>query len=333
MASHDIDRGDGLSDTGTAFFTSSTSAYILSDVTTSNTGTYVSGGFDSLGNPYTSRPILIVDVTVRVGGVGFGGPTSTGSYQPLLSTQDDGTPSTRSGGNTTPGGTTVSATTSSDFQFAAFTNTKYYYGFQERGVGSSIVHGRGGTSGTIWRNGVSTVSNSRISGRVVQNSIPNEPTNFLVNSASITPTSMQFTWTAPTDDGGGSTEIKGYRINYKVNTASVWSVLVANTGSNATSATVTELSPSTSHDFQVAALNETTDLHNASDYSSITSHVGVRSSTVTASTIADHQLKVFVGGEFKNGIVKVWSGSEFKNVANTNVSVWTGSAFVNVKLT
>jgi len=31
--------------------------------------------------------------------------------------------------------------------------------------------------------------------------------------------------------------------------------------------------------------------------------------------------------------MKVWTGSEFKTVANTNVSVWTGSEFKNVKLT
>jgi len=43
MASHDITLGDGLSDTGTAFFLSATDDYVTSDVTTSNTGTYVSG--------------------------------------------------------------------------------------------------------------------------------------------------------------------------------------------------------------------------------------------------------------------------------------------------
>lgn len=333
MASHNITLGDGLDDAGTSFFTSSENAYITSDVTTSNTGTYTSGGFDSLGNAYTSRPILVVDVTVRVGGTGIGGPTSTGSYQPLFSTQADGTPSTTSGGNTTPGGTTVSASTDASFVFAGFSNTKYYYGFRERGVGSSVVYARGGTSGTIWRNGVSTVSNSRISGRITQSSIPNAPTNFAVNSASITPTSMQFTWTAPTDDGGDSCTIKGYRINYKEDSASTWSVLVANTGSSTTSATVTGLSPSTAYDFQVAALNDTTDLHNNSNYNNITAHVGVRSSTLSVTTLADHQIKVFVGGEFKKGVVKVWNGTQFKTVANTNISVWTGSAFKNVKLT
>jgi len=265
MASHDIGLGDGLGDTGTAWFSSAIDDYIISDVTTSNTGTYVSGGFDSLGNSYTSRPILIVDVTVRVGGTGSGGPTSTGSYQPLLSTQNDGTPSTRSGGNVTPGGSTVSASTDSNFEFAGFSNTKYYYGFQERGVGSTIVYARGGTSGSIWQNGTLAVSSSRLSGRVTQSSIPNAPTSFAVNSASITPTGMQFTWTAPTDDGGDSCSIKGYRINYKANTASLWSVLVANTGSITTSVTVGGLSPSTNYDFQVAALNDTTDLHNASN--------------------------------------------------------------------
>ncbi len=347
MASHTITLGDGTDDTGTSWFTSATDDYIISDVTTSNTGTYVSGGFDSLGNPYTSKPILIVDVTVRVGGnaTSLGGPVSNGSYQPLLSTQSDGTPSSTAGGNVTPGGSTVSADTDSNFQFAAFTNTKYYYGFRERGVGGNIVYGRGGSSGSIWQNGTLRQSNSRISGRIVQNSIPNEPTNFAVNVASITPTGMQFTWTAPTDNGGASSSIKGYRINYKANSASLWSVLVANTGSTSTSATVTGLSPSTNYDFQVAALNDATDLHNSSDYSSITAHVGVRSSTVTVSTIADHQLKVWVvpegggSGEFKKGVVKVWvvpeggGPGQFKTVANTNVSVWTGTEFKNVKLT
>lgn len=332
MASHDITLGDGLSDTGTAYQLSSINDLLASDVTTSNTGTYVSGGFDSLGNEYTSRPIMIVDVTVRVGG-SYDGYTSTGRYQPLISTQSDGTPSTRSGGNVTPGSTTSNASTDSSFQFAAFSNTKYYYGFDELNVGNTIVFARGGSSGTIWKNGSSVYSNSRISGRITQSSIPNAPTNFAVNSSSITPTGMQFTWTAPTDDGGDSCTIKGYRINYKINSASTWSVLVANTGNSTTNTTVTGLSPSTNYDFQVAALNETTDIHNSSDYSSITAHVGVRSTTVTVSTIADHQLKVWVDGEFKKGIVKVWNGSQFKTVANTNISVWTGTEFKNVKLT
>jgi len=95
---------------------------------------------------------LITDVTVRVGGTGVGGPTSNGSYQPLFSTQSDGTPSTRSGGNVTPGASTVNASTDSNFEFVAFTNTKYYYGFQERGVGANVVFARGGSSGTVWRN-------------------------------------------------------------------------------------------------------------------------------------------------------------------------------------
>lgn len=328
MASHDITLGDGLSDNGTSWFTSATDDYIISDVTTSNTGTYVSGGFDSLGNDYTSRPILIVDVTVRAGGnaISLGGPVSTGRYQALISTQDDGTPNTRSGGAETPGATTESISTDGNFKYKAFSNTKYYYGFQELGTGSSIVYGRGGSSGSIWQNGTLRQSNSRISGRITQSSIPNAPTNFAVNVSSITPTGMQFTWTAPTDDGGDSCTINGYRINYKANSASLWSVLVANTGSTATSATVTGLSPSTSYDFQVAALNDVTDLHNSSDYSSITAHVGVRSSTVTATTIADHQLKVWV-------VPEGGGPGQFKTVANTNVSVWTGTEFKNVKLT
>jgi hypothetical protein len=335
MSSRDITLGDGLSDIGLSFFTSAIDDYIISDVTTSNTGTYVSGGFDSLGNAYTSRPILIVDVTVRAGGnaTSVGGPVSNGRYQALISTQTDGTPNARSGGANTPGGTTANVSTDSSFRYAAFSGTKYYYGFQELGTGNNIVYARGGSSGSIWQNGTLRVSSSRISARVTQSSIPNAPTSFAVNAASITPTGMQFTWTTPTDDGGDSCEIKGYRINYKANAASLWSVLVANTGSTATSATVSGLSPSTSYDFQVAALNDTTDLHSASNYSSITAHVGVRSSTVTVSTIADHQLKVFVDGEFKKGVMKVWDGSEFKTVANTNISVWTGSAFKNVKLT
>lgn len=332
MSTNTTSRGDGLSDSGTAYLLSAIDDYVTSDFTVSSGGTYTSGGFDSLGNAYTSKPVMITDVSVRVGG-SFDGYTSSGRYQPLISSQKDGTPSTKSGGNTTPGSSTVTATTDGNFKYAAFVGTTYYYGFEELGVGNTIVFGRGGSSGTIYRNGTTTFSSSRISGSITQDSIPNEPTSFAVNSASITPTSMQFTWVAPTDDGGSSCTIKGYRINYKTNSSSTWSVLIANTGSNATTATVTGLSPSTSYDFEIAALNETTDLHNNSDYSSITSHVGVRSSTVSANTISDHQIKVFVGGEFKNGIVKVWDGTEFKTVANANVSLWTGSAFKNVKLT
>lgn len=334
MASDTVSLGDGTGDTGTAYqLSTALNTKLMSDFTPGTAGTYISGGFDSLGNAYTSRPIMVYDVSVRVGGSYDGYTNNAQSLTPIMSSQSDGTPSYGSGGSVSPTSGTVTASSNSSFANRAFAGTKYYYGFNQGGSGTVIVFARGGSSGTIWRNGATAYSNSRISGSVSWSSIPSAPQSVSVNVASISPTSAQITWTAPADDGGSATSILGYRINYRKGSSGLWSVYGSgNTGTTATSIVLTDLDPSQYYEVQVAATSTVTDLHN-SDYSVITAHVGERSSTVSFTTLADHQIKVWDGTEFRKAYIKVWDGAAFKTVANASVSVWTGSEFKNVKIT
>jgi hypothetical protein len=63
----------------------------------------------------------------------------------------------------------------------------------------------------------------------------------------------QLSWTAPSDNGGA--DITGYRIRAASNGSTSYSPVVANTGSNATSYSVTGLTNGTPYQFRVSAIN------------------------------------------------------------------------------
>ena len=345
MGSWTTTLGDGLGDPGRAYIGGGAAGVdVVSDVVIAANLAYTSGGFDSLGNAYTSKPVMIINVTVRVGGtttITIGGTpttfTNNSDVVPQIGPNNNGTSSTN--GTTTYTSitsTTTSVTTQAGFKYAAMTGSTHYYGFELiSGTGSTIVFARDdGTAGTTWKDGTQS-HESGISGQITQSSIPNEPTS--LSTSLITANGLRLAWTAPTDNGGTDCSILGYRINYKLSTATRWSVLVANTGTTTTNATLANLTPETTYNFQVAAINQVTDLHNnragvPTVYNSITAHVGVRSATITATTDADHQLRVWDGTQFKKANVKVFDGTNFIEFANTTAKVWTGTAFVQVKL-
>lgn len=72
-------------------------------------------------------------------------------------------------------------------------------------------------------------------------------------TATATGEGAQLSWTAPSNNGGA--DITGYRIRSASNGSSSYSTLVANTGSTATSYSVTGLTNGTPYQFRVSAIN------------------------------------------------------------------------------
>jgi hypothetical protein len=334
--------GEGIGDAANQTLTLSNTEDVLSEYTVNSSSTYVSGGFDSLGNSYTTRPIGIIDVTVRVGRSG----TANVGVRPTFKTNLSGKVSSRV--NSTVilytsslqvlGDTSLS--TEAEYVYPLFTSDTGYYGFRGMGPSGSIEYGRGGTGAiySVYQLIQSTVTSvDSISGSVTQASIPSAPGSFSFSSPP-TDTTIYLQWNPPADDGMQSpaaysaSNIKGYRINYRNDPEENWKVLVANTGSNATTATVTGLSPSTYYELQFAALNAVTDAHNTS-YSSITAHVGARGPAQSFTTaVSTNDARIWTGSEFKKSIIKIWDGSAWIQYPNVRAKVWNGTVFKDLVL-
>jgi hypothetical protein len=82
------------------------------------------------------------------------------------------------------------------------------------------------------------------------NTAPGSPTGL---AGTATSTSVALTWVAPTSNGGAT--ISDYVVEFKLNSASTWSVFNKGGASTNLAATVTGLNPSTPYDFRVSALN------------------------------------------------------------------------------
>src|SRR5207245_9789910 len=80
--------------------------------------------------------------------------------------------------------------------------------------------------------------------------LPTSPTSLRATSAS--PTSISLSWTAPANSGGSA--ILGYKIEYKIGTGT-YAVLVANTGTSATSFMNTGLTAGTTYTYRVSGIN------------------------------------------------------------------------------
>jgi hypothetical protein len=330
--------------------------YLTSNIILSTSSTYVSGGFDSIGNSYTTRPIAVTDVSVRVGRY----QSQSATIKPIFRTNISAPPLVNStvllDTGTLAVGQDTTLSTESTYIYPVFANSStVYYGFQGISGSGIVEYGRGGDTGDIYyhrfiNNTFNLIDEAggadKLDGSITQVSIPSAPGN--VNAPNVTDTTANITWTAPADDGMQSpaaynaSNIKGYRINYRNSSLENWKVLVANTGSNSLSATINELTPSKYYEVQVAALNAVTDEHNKKIFytgnespfdSSITAHVGVRSATYSFTTaVSTHDIRVWTGTTFKKGIVKIWDGSAFLQYPNITAKVWSGTAFKDVPL-
>lgn len=340
--------GDGISDPANQTISMNSLTYLVSNNTIRTESTYISGGYDSLGNQYTTRPVAITDVSVRVGR--NGGSTSFIALRPLFKTSLLGFPAVNATtainmADLSPA-QDITLSTESTYIYPAFANgATIYYGFEGVSGSGTIEYGSGGGNNSIYyqlQSGstITTISelagSDKLSGGFTQASIPSSPGN--PNALSVTDISANIIWSAPTDDGMQSpaaysaSNINGYRINYRNSGSENWKVLVANTGSNALFKVVQELTPSTYYEIQVAALNDVTDAHNSS-YGSITAHVGSRSITHPFTTaVSTNDVKVWDGSGFKKGRVKIWNGSSWLEYPNISVKTWNGTAFEDAAL-
>lgn len=323
--------GGGIEDTGFSYFLSFLSTTdVTSPWSPSSAYTITSGAFDATGvTASTVKPAMVRRLRLRLGGT-YDGYSGTADTKLRISTNDDGS-SGQIGSTYNQTGTTGTASSGS-VTVPVIVGTTYYYGVRgQDNTGGNFFYAKGG-SGKIIKDGTTVTTADELSGDILVWSIPSAPGT--PTASNITSTSLTLTWTAPADDGVqespgaySAANIRGYRINYRVTGTSAWSVLVANTGSNALSRTITSgLNRNTSYDFQVAALNIVTDAHNT-DYSSITAHVGARSGTRTATTLSGGP-KVWNGTGWSQSELKVWTGSGWTTGAQTKV--WNGSGWSNI---
>src|SRR5437899_3954696 len=81
--------------------------------------------------------------------------------------------------------------------------------------------------------------------------LPPQPPTGLTATA-VSPSQINLSWTAPANNGGS--QITGYKIERSVS-GGAFSVLVANTGSTATTYSNTGLATNTSYTYRVSAIN------------------------------------------------------------------------------
>jgi len=268
------------------------------------TGSNISGAITGL-TPSTARPVRIQTFTIVY-------TNSAGSVRSKLA-------ATVNGADLWIGSTyTATAQTRTEspglLRDAA---SALWYGWRKLDSQTTRVF-RSTSGGGCFVNG-SLILDGRIRSTISWITAPSAPQSFA--STAITSTSVDLSWTAPTDDGG--TALTGYRILYKTAAATSWtSSGKLGTG---TTATITGLLPNTDYNFLVAATNLVTDQNNAT-YDVSTSVVGTNSAQVNATTLTQGGHRIWNGTEFVLGTTKMWNGSSW---VETIPKIWDGSAWVD----
>jgi hypothetical protein len=274
----------------------------------------------------TGRPIQLTSLTLYWWA--SANPTST-SIDFQISLYANGSGGVQSGA-TNANGSSTGVTLNYHVDQTAGTR---YYGFYKNDSGNVRFYSYASTGNNIYYNGTVDWADRREYGAIVVRSVPNAPTSFV--STSQTASTVSFSWVEPSDLGS-TLAIQGYRICYRenslANVAANWKVAtlssqvdVGNSGTNATTATVIDLNPSTKYDFQVAALNTVTYGWNGSstNYSATSDHTGTRSAVVTANTTGG----IYTGTAWVPPTATVYTASA--TWANANVMVYNGTAWVN----
>ena len=135
------------------------------------------------------------------------------------------------------------------------------------GIGSSITEEEFGTTANRAYSAQSNLSGHKVDGSIKR--APSKPTGLTAGPA--TPTTVPLSWTAPEHQGASA--ITGYKVDWSLNGTTVWSVAIADTGSDATSWTHTGRAPSTTYFYRVQAINSVVG-------------IGARSEVVSATTPA-----------------------------------------------
>ncbi|MCS4538591.1 MAG: fibronectin type III domain-containing protein [Thaumarchaeota archaeon] len=81
--------------------------------------------------------------------------------------------------------------------------------------------------------------------------VPQDPPTNLTATA-VSPSGIDLSWTAPSVVGVSA--VTGYEVERSIDGGSTWSVIVANTGSTATTYSDTGLAPSTTYTYRVSAI-------------------------------------------------------------------------------
>jgi len=268
------------------------------------TGSNISGAITGL-TPSTARPVRIQTFTIVY-------TNSAGSVRSKLA-------ATVNGADLWIGSTyTATAQTRTEspglLRDAA---SALWYGWRKLDSSTTRVF-RSTSGGGCFVNG-SLILDGRIRSTISWITAPSAPQSFA--STAVTSTSVDLSWTAPTDNGG--TALTGYRILYKTAAATSWtSSGKLGTG---TTATITGLLPNTDYNFLVAATNLVTDQNNAT-YDVSTSVVGTNSAQVNATTLTQGGHRIWNGTEFVLGTTKMWNGSSW---VETIPKIWDGSAWVD----
>jgi hypothetical protein len=280
---------------------------IVSPIPTRSTTTApISGAF--ISDAFTAlRPIRFTSLRM------YYTSNSAGSVDLQISTANTGAGGYQSGAVTAVNQVTVTP------NYSSFHDTALWFGFQKND--SSTVRGyrANTTANTIFADGSDFGLNGPLRGRLVYQTVPNEPTSF--NSTSKTSTSVSLGWVKPTDLGGPAT-LTGYRVLYKESNSSTWVSTGKFGGDATTTETVSNLIPNTTYNFLVAATNATTDARNA-DYSDVASHTGSNSTQLNVTTNGD--TRVHNGTAFVSAVANLWNGSTF---VPGITRIWNGSEWV-----
>lgn len=274
----------------------------------------------------TGRPINLY--TLKLNWWADANPTST-VIQFQIATAASGSGGVQSGDTNANGADT---TVTMNYGIDRATNV-VYYGFQKQDSGNVRFATYASTGNDIYTNGSVGWADRRETGAIVVHSVPSAPGTPTFVSA--TATTITLSWTAPTDVGSAG-GINGYRVaikeyslpngtnnaNWRIATLSSQASL-GDSGSTATTATVTGLNPGTRYDFRVAALNSVTDEFNT-DYSVISAHTGTR--TTAPTDVMETLSGIYNGTEWVAPTASVYDGNAW---VNANVQVYNGSAWKN----
>lgn len=208
--------------------------------------------------------------------------------------------------------------------------TQYYAGFRMDNGTSVLFYRQSGaganltTDNQIYKDGTaqSTYSGTSMYQSFGWATVPSAPTNPLFNSAG--PRSVTLTFTPATDVA--TDNVFGYRVFYKKSSNTDWLSTDVLSPTDGTFLTVTGLTPNTSYDFRISAVNNVTEawLASGTTYTTVSNYSGASTATVTGSTLANG---VWTGSAFSPALTYVCTSTSPVTWSLATVKVWDGTAW------
>jgi hypothetical protein len=182
----------------------------------------------------------------------FGGGTTPGAPTSVVSTKGNGQISVAFTAPSFDGGLPITT-----YQYALSTDSYATWTTRSAGTTASPLVITGLTNGTSYGVKIRAVNSlgngvaSDAATAVIPSTVPGTPTS--VSGTANGVTSSTVTWTAPANNGGAA--VTGYKVEYALSPYSSYTVFNANTGTTATSISVTGLNNGGSYKFRVSATN------------------------------------------------------------------------------